>query len=324
MAKDSVSEKTSIFTFCDEVISVEISGNISYYKTDEKHSVTNILETTGKVKATIEYDVIANPEVVSTGGNIYAYTGHVYEESTGLYYAKARYYDARIGRFVSEDSYRGEANDPASLNLYGYVKNNPIMYSDPSGNVWVAAGAGAAISAKTIIEVIIGGVSIFVSIGYFFSTEGQKRFKNVTKVICEEITYTVKKFKQKFELQFTAQLEWEANITVPNISLSDIVKEKSAKSKTDKKTGKETNSKEKGETKQKDKSKSNQPANKEKVDDKYLKKKGYDAHEVKADARGTSKDGSKYDIYVDKGTGELWVFLKGGKGVGIPTGDFIK
>ena len=121
MAKDSVSGKTSIFTFSDEVISVETSGNISYYRTDEKNSVTDILDTTGKVKATIEYDeygVIANPEVVSTGGNIFAYTGHVYEESTGLYYAKARYYDAGIGRFVSEDSYRGEANDPTSLNLF--------------------------------------------------------------------------------------------------------------------------------------------------------------------------------------------------------------
>lgn len=131
----SGSGKTSIFTFSDEVISVETSGNISYYRNDEKHSVTDILDTTGKVKATIEYDeygVIANPEVVSTGGNILAYTEHVYEESTGLYYAKARYYDVGIGRFVSEDSYRGEADDPASLNLYGYVKNNPVKYEDPS------------------------------------------------------------------------------------------------------------------------------------------------------------------------------------------------
>ena len=213
MAKDSVSGKISIFTFSDEVISVETSGNISYYRTDEKNSVTDILDTAGKVKATIEYDeygVIANPEVVSTGGNIFAYTGHVYEESTGLYYAKARYYDAGIGRFVSEDSYRGEANDPASLNLYGYVKNNPIMHSDPSGNMSVAAGAGAVITVKTIIEVIIGGVSFIVTIGYFFSKEGQEEFKNAVEVICNEVKYTVKKFKKKFQKQFAAQLEWGA------------------------------------------------------------------------------------------------------------------
>ena len=138
MAKDSVSGKTFIFTFSDEVISVETSGNISYYRNDEKHSVTDILDTAGKVKMTIGYDeygVIANPEVVSTGGNIFAYTGHVYEESTGLYYAKARYYDAESGRFVSEDSYRGEQDNPASLNLFIYGLNNSIKYTDPSGNM---------------------------------------------------------------------------------------------------------------------------------------------------------------------------------------------
>ncbi len=225
MGKDSVSGKTSIFTFSDEVISVETSGNISYYRNDEKHSVTDILDTTGKVKATIEYDeygVIVNPEVVSTGGNIFAYTGHVYEESTGLYYAKARYYDAEIGRFVSEDNYRGEQDNPASLNLYGYVNNNPIMHSDPSGNMSVAAGAGAVITVKTIIEVIIGGVSFIVTIGYFFSKEGQEEFKNAVEVICNEVKYTVKKFKKKFEKQFAAQLEWGA-IAPPSKKLADAI-----------------------------------------------------------------------------------------------------
>ena len=40
-----------------------------------------------------EYGNIENPEEASTSGNIFAYTGYAYEESTGLYYAKERYYD---------------------------------------------------------------------------------------------------------------------------------------------------------------------------------------------------------------------------------------
>lgn len=67
-----------------------------------------------------------------------------------------------------------------------------------------------------------------------------------------------------------------------------------------------------------------QPSNKEKVNDNYLKNKGFDGHKVKEETRGTTKDGSKYDIYVDKDTGQLWVFRKGGKGEGIPTGEYIK
>ena len=61
-----------------------------------------------------------------------------------------------------------------------------------------------------------------------------------------------------------------------------------------------------------------------KVNDNYLKRKGIDAHEVKKDVLGRKAPISKYDIYVNKDTGELYVFKKGGKGKGIPTGEFIK
>jgi hypothetical protein len=52
-----------------------------------------------------------------------------------LYYLNARYYDSKIARFLSEDTYRGNAADPFSLNLYTYCSNNPIMYIDPSGHL---------------------------------------------------------------------------------------------------------------------------------------------------------------------------------------------
>ena len=61
-----------------------------------------------------------------------------------------------------------------------------------------------------------------------------------------------------------------------------------------------------------------------KVDDKFLKRKGIDAHELKRDYLGRSVSISKYDIYVDKKTGRLWIYLKGGKGTPIPTDSFIK
>jgi hypothetical protein len=51
-----------------------------------------------------------------------------------LYYLNSRFYDAKIARFLSEDTYRGKARDPLSLNLYSYVSNNPITYSDPTGH----------------------------------------------------------------------------------------------------------------------------------------------------------------------------------------------
>ena len=47
---------------------------------------------------------------------------------------RARYYDPTLGRFITEDSYPGEANDPLSLNLYTYAHNNPINLFDPTGH----------------------------------------------------------------------------------------------------------------------------------------------------------------------------------------------
>lgn len=43
-------------------------------------------------------------------------------------------YDPAIARFLQEDTFRGQVNDPLSLNLYTYVHNNPIRYFDPSGH----------------------------------------------------------------------------------------------------------------------------------------------------------------------------------------------
>ena len=62
------------------------------------------------------------------------YTGGIYDESTGLYYLNARYYDPSKGRFISEDTYRGETDVPDTWHLYAYCANDPMNYVDPSGH----------------------------------------------------------------------------------------------------------------------------------------------------------------------------------------------
>ncbi len=59
--------------------------------------------------------------------NPYRYCGENYDEETGLYYLRARYYDPSIGRFMSEDP----AQD--GLNWYVYCYNNPLKYIDKNG-----------------------------------------------------------------------------------------------------------------------------------------------------------------------------------------------
>ena len=62
----------------------------------------------------------------------------------------------------------------------------------------------------------------------------------------------------------------------------------------------------------------------DKVNDRYLKKNGIDAHRLKEEVLGGKTRIAEYDIYKNKDTGELYIFKKGGKGAGIPTELYLK
>ena len=60
----------------------------------------------------------------------YKYNAKEMDEETGLYYYGARYYDARLSRFLSVDP---AANEYPEWSPYHYVHNNPLKYTDPTG-----------------------------------------------------------------------------------------------------------------------------------------------------------------------------------------------
>ena len=64
-----------------------------------------------------------------TNSNTWKCTGRE-DDGTTLYYYRARYYDPRLGRFISEDPIEFAGDD---FNLYGYVLNGPINWRDSSG-----------------------------------------------------------------------------------------------------------------------------------------------------------------------------------------------
>ncbi|MBI1294010.1 hypothetical protein GC175_03495, partial [bacterium] len=61
------------------------------------------------------------------------YTGQK-QDSTGLLYYNARYYDPSIGQFLSPDTLVPDAGLVLDYNRYMYVRGNPLKYSDPSGH----------------------------------------------------------------------------------------------------------------------------------------------------------------------------------------------
>jgi RHS repeat-associated protein len=70
------------------------------------------------------------------------FTDYEGDSETGLDYAHARYYQPRFGRFMTVDPLFGDIGDPQSLNLYSYVRNNPINFIDPTGQECVTGADG--------------------------------------------------------------------------------------------------------------------------------------------------------------------------------------
>ena len=79
------------------------------------------------------------------------YTGHEHLDKFGLINMNGRMYDAALCRFLSPDPYVQMPDYSQNFNRYSYALNNPLVYTDPSGEiVWfVPVIVGAAIGAYT-------------------------------------------------------------------------------------------------------------------------------------------------------------------------------
>ena len=102
---------------------------LSYYHRDEQLSTVFVTDGQGEIRNSYQYDAFGIPlETTEQLNNRIRYTGQQYDDVTGQYYLRARYYNPVAGRFMQEDIYQGDG-----LNLYAYCGNNPVVYYDPSG-----------------------------------------------------------------------------------------------------------------------------------------------------------------------------------------------
>ena len=67
--------------------------------------------------------------------------GHEHLRWFGLVNMNARLYDAAVGRFLSPDPYVHDFTNSQDYNRYSYARNNPLIYTDKSGeDLWFIAG----------------------------------------------------------------------------------------------------------------------------------------------------------------------------------------
>ena len=104
-----------------------------YFFSDRLGSITHLTDNNGKVASAYVYDAFGQIKAKQgTVASPFAFTGRELDP-TGLYYYRARYYDAGLGRFLSNDLIAGALEQPLDQNPYLYVRNNPLSRVDPLG-----------------------------------------------------------------------------------------------------------------------------------------------------------------------------------------------
>jgi RHS repeat-associated protein len=120
-------------------------NNVGYYLYDGHQNVRMMTDANGQELGTFDYDPWGKETEPSNGwDNPFRYGGEYQDEGTELYYLRSRFYSPELARFTTEDTYTGSLANPASLNLYTYVENNPEKYLDPSGHFPTLPELGSA------------------------------------------------------------------------------------------------------------------------------------------------------------------------------------
>ncbi len=135
------------------------------------------------------------------------FTGKDWDADVELYYFNARWYDADIGRFISEDS----INDPNNFNEYIYAADNPINNIDPTGhfNVSLARGTSlisASLNALSAIDPWAGkALSCF----------------NTLLNTCSAFKYVENFYLTHIVRNYTKTSSWNSKTDIPGVSYSE-------------------------------------------------------------------------------------------------------
>jgi len=109
-------------------------GSLTFWLiSDHLGSISGILNPFD-ILQTIKYSAFGETRGTATVHTDYRYTGQREEEEIGLYFYKARFYDPALARFVQPDTLVPDPGNAQAWDRYAYVENNPIRYTDPSGN----------------------------------------------------------------------------------------------------------------------------------------------------------------------------------------------
>ena len=118
---------------------------VSYLTNDHLGSARINTDQNGNVTARHDYQPFGEEITRASYGadtNRKQFTGYERDKEIEEDFAQARYYNYKLGRFNSVDPLMASADNtnPQTFNRYVYVGNNPIIITDPTGELWGVSG----------------------------------------------------------------------------------------------------------------------------------------------------------------------------------------
>ena len=127
-----ISDTEAVYVYGLDILAQQ-QAEMLYYMHDGLGSVRQLVESGGQVETNYAYDPFGVPVVGGEVSNPYQFTGEAWDAEVELLYLRARYYQPETGRFVTKDPWRGDIDQPPTLNRYVYVSNNAPNRIDPTG-----------------------------------------------------------------------------------------------------------------------------------------------------------------------------------------------
>ena len=118
----------------DDLRGMRDPGGQGYYVVQDKlGSIRGLLERNATWRASVRFNPYGDVVAIDSAGPKppvwYSWTGREYDEETGWFYHRARYYSPLIRRFVQEDP----IGHSGGTNLYAYVEGQALESIDPTG-----------------------------------------------------------------------------------------------------------------------------------------------------------------------------------------------
>ncbi len=144
---------------------VNFNGADYHYLYNLQGDVVGLIDNTGTLVVEYNYDawgriIGRTGSLASTLGylNPFRYRGYVYDEETGLYYLRSRYYNPEWGRFINADGQFKLDGAVLTLNIFAYCINNPVKLFDENGKEYRVVGAGLQVDVSAAVGSLGVGV----------------------------------------------------------------------------------------------------------------------------------------------------------------------